>query len=312
MTDFLQIFSITVPIFAVIFLGFAATRLGLLPANSNDVLGAFVVKFALPALLFQAISQRQVSEIIDPWYLLAYGGGSVAAFLAVFLLVRGFARHKPATAAMFAMGASFSNSLMIGYPIALQVFGEAALVPITLTVMVETFIMLPLAITLAESIGQGHVSWRKTALTVLARLAKNPIIGAILLGVVCSVLGLRLPAAADRTIDMFASTVSGVALFAIGGLLVGMQVKAMLGSVLPVVVAKLILHPAMVFGAYALISALVGVEIQSAAILLACMPVVGIFPMIGTPYGVAQECAAVVVLTTVLSFLTLSIAIWLI
>ena len=42
------------------------------------VLGRFVLYFALPALLFRALSQRHITEIVNTSYIAAYLGGTLA------------------------------------------------------------------------------------------------------------------------------------------------------------------------------------------------------------------------------------------
>ena len=57
----LQTFAITGPIYVVIALGFAAGHL-VFSKPDMRVLGTYVVRFALPALVFTALSQRPVGE----------------------------------------------------------------------------------------------------------------------------------------------------------------------------------------------------------------------------------------------------------
>jgi predicted permease len=66
----LETLAITGPIYLVIALGFLAARFGIFSKTDMRALGTFVVKFALPALVFTALSQRPVNQILDPRYLL--------------------------------------------------------------------------------------------------------------------------------------------------------------------------------------------------------------------------------------------------
>src|ERR1700742_3131276 len=69
--------AITGPIYLVIALGFLAVRFEVFSKTDMRVLGTYVVKFALPALIFTTLSQRPVGEILEPRYLLAYAAGSL-------------------------------------------------------------------------------------------------------------------------------------------------------------------------------------------------------------------------------------------
>jgi predicted permease len=61
----LQTLAITGPIYLVIALGLLAGRVGVFGKPYMRVLGTYVVEFALPALVFTALSQRPVSEVMN-------------------------------------------------------------------------------------------------------------------------------------------------------------------------------------------------------------------------------------------------------
>ena len=73
----LEILGITIPIYLTIALGYACTRLGLFAKADMQVFGRFTLQLALPALLFNALSQRSVAEILNFNYLLVYALGSL-------------------------------------------------------------------------------------------------------------------------------------------------------------------------------------------------------------------------------------------
>ena len=89
------------------------------------VLGTYVVRFALPALVFTALSQRPVSEILNGRYILDYAVGSLVVMLVAFAW--GWWRQGKSftLSALCGLGMSSSNSGFIGYPIAVQVVGPA-------------------------------------------------------------------------------------------------------------------------------------------------------------------------------------------
>ena len=73
----LTILGITGPIFIIIGIGFAAVRMGLLARTDMRVLGVFVINVSLPALLFKALSQRSLGELVSAELLIAYTLGSL-------------------------------------------------------------------------------------------------------------------------------------------------------------------------------------------------------------------------------------------
>jgi len=306
----LTILGITGPIFIIIGIGFAAVRMGLLARADMRVLGVFVINVSLPALLFKALSQRALGELVSADLLIAYTLGS--------LLVGGLAlgyvclvqKRDLQSGAVLALGVSASNSAYIGYPIALQVFGPAASAALAVYAVVESLVMMPLALTLAEAGGSGGRQWYRALGDILLRLAKNPFILAIAAGVAWASIGAALPAPLARVVDMLSTASAPVALFCIGGTLAGLHLKGLGADIGLIVVGKLLLHPLAVF---VVILALPNMapQLKTVAIMNACMPMMSIYPILGQKYGKEGICAAALIAATALSFFTISGFLWL-
>ena len=146
----LSVLAITGPIYVVVALGYACTRAGLFERADMRVLGKFVIQLALPALLFNALSQRSVGEVLNPLFVAAYACGSVATNLAGVLWARKVAGKSMSASAIVGMGMSCPNSGFIGFPLVAQLFGPAnAGVALALAMVVENVISLPLSLALA-------------------------------------------------------------------------------------------------------------------------------------------------------------------
>ena len=72
------ILGVTGPVFALIGLGYLVARTGLFQPADFRALGRYVVMLALPALIFRAVTARDLGALVDPAYLAAYLGGSLA------------------------------------------------------------------------------------------------------------------------------------------------------------------------------------------------------------------------------------------
>ena len=308
MQDFSYILSLTSPTFLLIAIGYFVVRVGWMPKENVRPLAWFVVNIGLPAALFKALSSRSFQDILHYDYLLVYGLGSLLSFVTLFIMAR--LRNKSITeCALFGLGASVSNSLMVGFPIVTQLFGDEALVPFTLTLIVENLFILPLALALADT-GQQKDSHFLTAFAKsLPLLIKNPIILSIAFGISSTAFGIQPPALANKVIDVLAVTVAGVSLFAIGGMLVGLKTKGMVTDLTSIVVGKLIIHPLFIIGLMIFFPAMPPL-FQHVAILLACMPMFSIFAVIGMRYQYGGLCSAVLLPTTVVSFITINLVVW--
>jgi predicted permease len=83
---------------------------------------------------------------------------------------------------------------------------------------------------------------------IARRCRESPIILAIV-PVRVSLLGIHVSEPLARTINMLAMASTAVALFVIGGSLVGLQVRSVFRDALVVALGKLLLHPLAVFAA---------------------------------------------------------------
>jgi malonate transporter len=221
----LDILAITSPIYITILIGFVATRFGWFDKAAMRNFGAFVIKLALPALLFRAVGQRQIGEILNVSYLFAYAGGSLVLLGLSYVCCRRLAGLGQSASAIYAMGMTCSNSGFIGYPILLLTFAPVAGVALALNVIVENVLVLPLLLALAERGRGGDTGpWYKLAAKSFAQLARNPIVIGTAAGLVVSLLGWKLPGPAERTVAMFAVSSSALSLFVIGGTLVGLPI----------------------------------------------------------------------------------------
>lgn len=305
------IFAITFPIFAIMALGFTTVRCGVFNKAEMRVLGRFVINLALPALIFKALSERPLAEIANGSYLLAYALGS----LAVLALVAGTARFlqkKPLqVSAIHGMGVAMSNSGFIGYPIVLQLLGAPAAVALALCMVVENVLILPLCLALAESGAQAGGNLRTVVLGTLRGLFRNPLILTILAGFAFALLEVRLPLPVARGIEMIAMASAPLALFVIGGSLVGLELKGMGRDVAQVVVGKLVLHPLAVFAALLLVPP-IDPQLRMAAIAFASMPMLSIYPIVAMKYGQEVFCATAVLAATVTAFFSISGVLWII
>ncbi len=311
----LDVLSITAPVFIMIAIGYAVVRFGLFDAAAMRVLGGYVVVLALPALLFKAISQRPIAEIANPSYLAAYAAGSLLVLTGGYLYARRVQKADAAAAAFSAMGMVCSNTGFIGYPILLLTLPAIAGVGLALNMMVENILLIPLLLALAEAGQGGPMPLGQTVARTARSLARNPIVIGLVAGLAASLTGLKLPEPLMKPFDMLAASSAAVSLLVIGGTLAGFSVRGMNGEIAPTVAGKLVFHPLAVFAATAALP-LVGLaplsdEMRAAAVILAAVPMMGIYPILAQRFGRDRASAVAMLVATVLSFFTLSAVLWL-
>lgn len=310
----LDILAITGPIYLTIALGYGLTRRGLFARADMRVLGQFVINLALPALLFNALAQRKLEDILNGRYLLVYALGSLVAMGVGLLWARRVARQDRTTAVFWAMGMSCPNSGFVGYPIALLVVGPVAGVMLGLNMLVENLLLIPLLLALAESSSGSGGRWHAVLRQSLLNLARNPMVLGLLAGLAVSALEWQMPAPLARTVTLFSQASAALSLFVIGGSLAGLQIAGLRRPVAQIAVGKLLLHPA------AMLAVLLALEaagmvpmdprLRVGVVLTAASPMFGIFPILAQKHGHDGLAAAALLGTTVGSFFTISALLW--
>lgn len=123
--DFFTVASNLISLFALIAVGYAAVRFGILDDRAAPVFSAFLMKITLPCTIFISVASREY----DPSFL--YDGVTImiaglVIFTALLYVSRGLAilfRVPEKSCGTWAFSATFSNAGFMGFPIALALFG---------------------------------------------------------------------------------------------------------------------------------------------------------------------------------------------
>jgi predicted permease len=187
-------------------------------------------------------------------------------------------------------------------------------VALALNMIVENIVVIPLLLVLAERARGDSGHWRRVVGQSLARLVSNPMILALVAGFTVSMMQWKLPEPLVRTVNLFAASSGALSLFVIGGTLVGLPMRGMGQQVAPIVIGKLIFHPLAVLLAI-LVLPLSGLpamdpSLRMAAVLMAAMPMMSIYPILAQAHGQEDFSAAALLVTTAASFFTLSGLLW--
>jgi malonate transporter and related proteins len=300
-----SVLSITLPIFLLIGLGYAATARGLTTKDNIRGIGVFVLRFALPALIFRALSQRNVGDILDLRYLSVYGLASLAAFASMFIYRRFVEKRSVGISAMSALGVSCSNSGFVGFPVAVMVVGGPAVVALSMSMLIENLVIIPLGLALAESEARRDSRLDEMLFYVFRRLTRNPLVLAIVFGAAASAARLHLPEPLFRAVDLLANASVAAALFAVGGALAGITLKGLGVEVGLIVAAKLCLHPLLVFAGLHLFPG-VAPPLAKSMVIFASAPMLSIYPLVAQNFGFERQAAAALLGATVFAFLTMS------
>jgi malonate transporter and related proteins len=243
-----QIADLILPVFAVILTGWAVGYTGYLSRALSDALIHFAYNIAMPALLIVTIAQEPGHALVNWRFLVAFGGGSVLCFILVFGIMSVYGSPSLASRTMHGMAASMTNTGFVALPVLQAIYGQHAVLPAAIATVFVAVVMFPAAVVLLE-LGQRDAHGAGTApMVTVKHVVLNPMVISTLIGMLLSVLDLRMPRPVTAYLGILADALTPCALFAIGlGLSIdGLRANIERASLLAAV--KLVIMPVIVYG----------------------------------------------------------------
>ncbi|MCQ8239571.1 AEC family transporter [Rhizosaccharibacter radicis] len=301
-----------VPIFAIIGLGVITGRRGLIKKDGLQPLNTLLMDFALPAAMFAGISRASRTALLSHGpYLAVLCAGMLLLWTVSFRIQRQFSNGSRGDAALVATTVALPNYAAVGIPLASTLFGQSGTVAVSLAIGAGAVLLSPLTLILldldrtARDGGTGPL--RSVLAAAAVRTSCSPVILAPLAAILLVLLDIRLPEPLQHVFDLFGRAAGGIALFLTGLFLSARRPRFSVGIGVSIMLADIV-HPLL----SAVLAALLGLHgnVGRSAILFTALPsgFFGIF--FAVRYGrEASEAASVVAFGTVVSLLTLSLAI---
>ena len=244
----MRIADLILPVFAVILTGWIVGYAGYLPRALSNALIHFAYNIAMPALLIVTIAQEPGRSLINWRFLLAFGGGSLLCFIVVFAIMSIGASRSIASRTMYGMTASMTNTGFVALPVLQAIYGPRAVLPAAIATVFVAVVMFPIAVVLLE-VGQRDAHGSGTApMVTVKHIVLNPMVVSTLIGMLFSILCLRLPGPVKAYLGIFADALTPCALFAIGLGLSIEGLRANLGRASLLSAVKLLIMPLIVYG----------------------------------------------------------------
>jgi hypothetical protein len=293
----------TLPIFALIFLGAALRRSGMLGEDFWRGAERLVYFVLFPPLLFTTLATADFGALAAGELALAMVAGAAALMLALSLLRPVLAVDGPAFTSL-AQGALRQNTY-IGFSAAFALFGAEGLAAAAIWVAAVTPIVNVYCIALLTRHGSGAPSGSGLGLGAVTRaILKNPIILASAAGAAVNLAGLALPPILDEVLAILARGALPLGLLAVGAGLDFVAVRRG-GRALPLaVVLKLAVLPLFVLAALRFLD--VSGLGATVALLIAGLPTAPSSYILARQLGGdARLLAGIIAVQTALSMITL-------
>jgi predicted permease len=209
-----------VPILLLIGIGFLSRKFGILKSGDERVLSAYVYYFALPALFI--VDLAETSFVTETLLFIFAGIIPVLLVTAIFGLLYAVFRFSKNTLYLLILSTIFGSLAFFGIPFVTFAFpSEQSKHLATLAAATIGIVAIAGSITILELYKLGEAPKIEGLKHVAKRLARNPLIIAILAGILISVVGVQIPSPLSSFLHMTGDTTSAVAVFMLGAFLYG-------------------------------------------------------------------------------------------
>ena len=295
--------DVILPVFLVLGFGYAAVWRGLFSDAGVDALMRFTQQFAIPFLLFRAISTLDLGQNFDPRLLVSFYTGALSGFLIGMAGARLLFKRSWEDSVAIGFLGLFSNSLLLGLPITERAYGPDALEPNYAIIAIHSPFCYGIGITAMEIIRNRGKGLAGTSGAILKAMFSNALVLGITAGFIVNLSGLPLPGALTDAIDLMTRAALPAALFGLGGVLYRYRPEGDLRTIIFAVSVSLLIHPAIVWGMGSALNLSTG-QFRSAVLTAAMAPGINTY-IFANMYGAAKRVAASSVLIgTATSLLT--------
>lgn len=298
-----QLLNGVLPVFGIGAVGYLLGLRGTFDFNMAMALNKFVMFVAMPALGFQLLANAPLAE----FNLAMLGGYFVTELLMYatgFLIARRVFKTDVMEAALLGLAIALTNHILFVLPIAITLFGEAAVTPIVAIISMDGMLIFSGSLILMDVLATKDASLGHT----IGKIARNPPLVAMALGLAVGLLGLSVPTGFDVFMDFLGGTASPVLLFALGIIL--SQKASGSRPMLPVAITgvKLVVHPVLAWAIFAGVLHLAP-EVRNPAMMVAAAPCGVMAFMLALNYGVRIDAIARAILySSIGSLVTVTVA----
>jgi hypothetical protein len=301
--NFLFSLSAALPIFMVMCVGFIMKQKRLLDDPFIKTANLMIFNVALPVKLFDDVYGTALNEFFDPVFIGFIALGILMTVLAAWG-IGALMLKDPGQLGAFVQGAFRGNFLYVGYSIMENLTGTIGVkAPLAVAISIPLYNILAI---LVLSFTKNGSAERPDLKSALRSISGNPLIWAIALGVAATLLGIRLPDLALKTMNYLKVIATPLALLTIGASFKLGQAAKNFGPALLASVLKLLIFPL----AAVVLGALVGFSSEDLLVIyvLFGVPTATVsFIMTSAMKGDQELAANIVMMTTLLSVVTMTL-----
>ena len=236
------IFSISsaLPIFLVMCVGYILKCRKTIDEDFVKKANILVFNVALPIKLFNDVFKTSFNEYFDFKFIIFIVSCTILSVVVTWLIGLLLIKDKSQLGA-FIHGAFRGNFLYIGLSLMENITGSIGLkAPLVIAFVIPLYNILAVIILTYTNIDK---SLKVSSTKVFKNIASNPLIIAIIFGVIASQIGITIPTFAIRTMSYFEAVATPLALITIGASFSLRKATANLGASLLASLLKLVIIP---------------------------------------------------------------------
>lgn len=304
MSNLIFSLNVTMPIFLVMVIGWILKRAKMLNENFVTVANRLNFNVTLPVLVFLDIAGLDIRTTFDASYVAFCAAASSISFFAIWALTRKFLKNSSMRGA-FVQASFRSSAAVMGLAFIDNIYGSSAMGPLMIIGAVPLYNIFSVIVLSVESSEAAEIDLKKKVKDTLMAIICNPIIIAILLGILVSLLQLQFPLIIDKTLESIGRIATPLALLAMGAGFKGSHAVQKIRPTLAAAGIKLVLQ-VLVFVPLAILAGYTGEKLIAILIMLGAPATPSCYIMAKNMGNDGELTASIVVVTTLLAAFTLT------
>lgn len=304
MSDFIFSLNVTLPIFLVMVIGWALKQKGMLTEDFVTVANRFNFKVTLPFMLFRDISSVDIKEVFELKFVLFCAIASSICFWSIWGCTKLFLKDKTMRGA-FVQASFRSSAAVMGLAFISNIYGASAMGPLMIIGAVPLYNIYSVLVLTFEAREDGNGRDMGKLKVACINILKNPIIIAIVLGLVAALAGIHFPTIVNKTVNLVAQMATPLALIGLGAGFEGRKALAKMKPTLWASAVKLVIQP-LIFVPIAAYMGFSGEKMIAILIMLAAPATPSCYIMAKNMKNDGVLTASIVVTTTLFAAFTLT------
>lgn len=306
MNNFIYSINVTMPIFLVMVIGWMLKQRGMLDEHFVSVTNKFNFQVTLPFMVFRDLSAVDIKAVFDFKYVMFCALVTTVCFFVIWGGVKLLLKDQTMTGA-FVQASFRSSAAVMGLAFIENIYGSSAMGPLMIIGAVPLYNIFSVIVLTFEAQPDDADAKRDMSRLKQAgiNIVKNPIIIAIVLGLIVAYFQIDFPTIVDNTVGYIAKTATPLALIGMGA---GFEGRKALAKIKPTIAAsliKLVAQP-LVFVPLAVALGFTGEKLIGILVMLAAPATPSCYIMAKSMKNDGVLTASIVVLTTLLAAFTLT------